>query len=183
MLINDLIRYCAKFPPKAKVLAAFRRTLEKVSGYDTLRAYVNALPEEHLLADLDDFILANFDEKKLADKVRSVRGYFLMLEYGIMRATTPGVEGSRRIELRVSVHFGNMSDVRDMDGMEEGLIMDKCQEIAVLFIQNMQTDDALICAQGRLSAGSMTLVPIDPMLLYSAIGWTLTFEIQANALF
>lgn len=183
MLVNDLVRYCAKFPPRDRVLNTFVRSIGTIEGYESLRQYVADLPSDGLIPGLNDFVLANFNETKLGDKIRSVKGYFMMLEYGIMRATSPGEEGARQIELMTSVHFGKIANIRDMDGIEEALIMDKCQENAILFIQAMQTDDAFICAHKRMSVGSMTLVPIDPALLYGAIGWSLTFDINDNTLF
>lgn len=179
MDVTDLVKYAMKFPPKAAVLDFFKRSdgVSKITGYDSLKTYANTLPDAGLIPGFTGWVVAGSNDNRLSNHIKALNGHFMMVEYGIIRGSGPGRGGQRGISFGAtffSAYIG--SNNRGMDALEEALVMDKCLEYASLMVKQMEEDNAEICDGERFNTGSFSAAPIEPMLLYDAIGWQLSFN-------
>lgn len=174
MEIIEAIKYFAKFPDKAGVLENFKRTASGFDGYTELRNYINSLPDP-LMPEIKDFVVG-MNEEDVAKRIRSIDNYFIFLEYGPITATAPDRVRLRSVSFNLAINVCYHWNGRNIDSMEEAIIMDTCLAKAFAIAKQMIEDDALPCAETRYAEASINLAPIEPAFLYQSIGWSLSFK-------
>lgn len=177
MEILDVIKYFAKFPDRAGVLENFRRSAGSTE-YNELKQYITDLPDP-LMPLLKDFVVS-IQEEEVAERIKSIDDYFLFLEYGPMIAGAPDIVRLRPIDFSLSVHICYHGNQRNMDWMEEAIVMDNCLAMAFQMAKQMIADDKLICPQNRFVESSINFAPIEPAFLYQSIGWSVSFKKSKN---
>lgn len=180
MEIIDIIKYFAKFPSRANIDNWFASPDAAIPGYSDLQDYINALPDP-LIPDITDFIVG-MDEEKIANRIRSIDGFFMYVEYGNIRASQLDNYRKRSTDFNLAVIIACHYNSRNIDNMAEALVMDNALTYMMQLAEQMKTDDALVCGNKRLLDGPLTFTPIPPFLLYQSYGWELSFSKTNNLL-
>jgi len=175
--ITDIITYFAKFPLRNGVLNNFHTSGDPIDGYDELKAAITALPSA-LLPDITEYVFST-DETVLADKLRNMNGYFLLLEYGAIKGEK-GMAGGRSYAISLAVTVGHPSDKKNTDIMAESLMMDKCLSLLMAIVARMEDDNFELCGNSRFMDGSLNISPAEPTLLYNNMGWVASFSKNEN---
>lgn len=178
MEITEIIKYFARFPQTAGVLKNFTRLGSKIDGYSELQNYISALPAP-LMPELTDLVFST-DEKAVGERIRNIDNYFMYIEYGPITADAPDRVRLRRMSFNLAVYVCYHANNRNLDTMEEALIMDKCLQHTFALAAQMITDDNLICPHTRFAESVLNFSPVEPMLMYQSIGWGLTFKKSNN---
>lgn len=173
MEVIDVIKYFAKFPEKEGVIKNFLRS-DGGEVYNELKQYVTDLPDP-LMPLLKDFVVSSREEE-VAERIKNIDNYFLFLEYGPIIAAVPNVVRLRKIDFSLSVHVCYHDNSKNVDWMEEAIIMDNCLEMAFALARQMIADDNEICPQTRFVESSLSFAPVEPALLYQSVGWSLSFK-------
>lgn len=179
MEIIDVVKYFSKFPQKQGVLKNFTRTAGKISGYDDLRQYIEALPDP-LMPELSELVFST-DEKAIGERIRNIDNYFMYLEYGPIQADYPDTVRIRKVSFNLAVYVCYHANGRNIDSMEEALIMDNCLQRVFELSKYMIADDNQTCPHTRFAESMLSFSPVEPMLMYQSIGWGVTFK-KANNL-
>lgn len=180
-MISNIIVYFAKYPHRDGVLKNFAR--QNPSGkaeYDALRAEIEALPPA-LLPGIKDYVVSTNIEV-LAEKIRDVKDYFLLVEYGAVQSSRPQKAANRESEFTLAVAVGKPYSKSDTDTMEESLIMDTCLGYLVQIARQMTDDNNNTCPYLQWIEGSITIQPVEPILMFGCLGWQMTVNKLANDL-
>jgi hypothetical protein len=177
----NIIKYFAKYPLKAGVIKNFKRTDNKVTGYTDLLAYFTALDPHSLLPDITDYVISS-DESELADKIKNIDGWFLMVEPGGISGGELNNARVRDSKYIIQVTIGHHKDERSSDDIVSALISDKGLSLANQLITYLKADDKDLCPYSRWCDNPFQLDPIEPYLLYQSIGWQLTLTRTYNRL-
>lgn len=178
MEIIDVVKYFAKFPQKQGVLKNFTRTTEKLDGYNDLRQYIQALPDP-LMPDITELVFST-DEKAVGDRIRNIDNYFMYLEYGPIVGDYPDRVRLRKVSFSLAVYVCYHADGRNIDSMEEALIMDNCLQKVFQLAKYMIADDNQLTPHTRFAESVLNFSPVEPLLMYQSIGWGLTFKKADN---
>lgn len=180
-LLTDIITYFAKFPAREGVLNLFASSADKVSGYLALKTAITNLPSP-LLPDIKQMVFST-SEIVLADKLRNMNGFFLLLEYGAVQTGSENRAGSRESAINLAVTVGHPHKANNTDSFEESLIMDQCLTLLQSIIAQMIADNEEgICHIGHFIEGSFKTAPIEPAMLYNNMGWVVNFPKNVNLL-
>ena len=179
MEITDVIKYFAKFPARAGVLKNFARAAGTIDGYADLKNYITALPSP-LMPEITELVFST-DEKAVGDRIRNIDNYFMYIEYGPITGEHPDRVRLRRVSFGLAVYVCYHANARNLDSMEEALIMDNCLQKVFDIAAQMITDDNLICPHTRFAESVLNFSPVEPLLMYQSIGWGVTFK-KANNL-
>ena len=171
-ILIDLIKYFAKFPDRPGVLKLFSRTTERITGYDTLKNYITALPAA-LNPEIKDFIVST-DETVVSQRIRNAASFFMLLEYAGLASTAPNRAYIRESAFNLSVIIAHTNNKPGYDIVEEQLIMDQALETVTKIAKQMEVDNQDMCSNRRFMPGSVSIQPIEPAMLYGCIGWSLT---------
>lgn len=171
----DLLKYFAKYPTKAAVLANFARTktAEAIPGYTDLQVYLDALPAA-LMPEITSFVFSS-DEKRVSEKLRNIAGYFMLFEYGPIAISPPDSTRNRDQDWNLAITFGYPQNKAGNDLMSEALIMDKLYSLAFQLKTQMELDNKDLCASTRFAESSINILATEPMLLYENYGVVVSF--------
>ncbi|MCT4604469.1 MAG: hypothetical protein N4A59_16395 [Marinifilum sp.] len=179
MDVIDSIKYFAQFAPKDAVLKNFERMegYNDIPGYEELRAYVKELPDHPKMPELKGFVLAGHEEDNLKDHIKSLNGYFLMIEYGILQGSRPDKVGVRDFSFAETIFLVHHGNKKGFDIIQESLIMDECERLSRKLLQQMEADDKEeLCGNTKFLQSALSLVPVDSSRMHGAIGWGLTIS-------
>lgn len=177
MEIIDVIKYFAKFPDKNGVLQNFKM-VSVDPKYTGLKNYIAALPDP-LMPEIKDFVTGT-NEIQVAERIRNIENYFLFVEYGPINVQSPDRVRIRDLKFNLAVHVCHHTNRRNIDPMEEAVIMDNCLEKAFTIAKQMIADDNIICPHERYVESSISFAPVEPAFLYQSIGWSLNFKKSNN---
>jgi hypothetical protein len=177
MEVTDVIKYFAKFPDREGVLKNFLRTSGD-TDYNELKQYITDLPDP-LMPLIKDFVVSS-KEEEIAERIKNIDNYFLFLEYGPIIAASPNRVRIRKIDFALSVHVCYHDNSKNVDWMQEAIIMDNCLGMAFDLAKQMIADDNEICPQTRFVESSLSFAPIEPSIFYQSIGWSLSFKKSNN---
>jgi hypothetical protein len=180
-LITDIIKYFAKFPDKAGVLKNFSRSSGTISGYDALMAEINLLPDVSLIPDIKDYIFST-DETVVVERIRNIKSYFMLLEYGNIGTSSPDKAKTRETGINLAITIGYPHNDKNQDIIEESLIMDSCLDMIITVANKMIEGNKELCPNLHYAQATINISPVEPMLLYQNMGWTLSFQKQHNTL-
>lgn len=178
MEILDVIKYFAKFPDKNGVLENFKRAASGFDGYTDLRNHITALPDP-LMPEILDFVVG-VNEEEVAKRIRTIDNYFMFLEYGPITASQPDRVRIRDVSFNLALNVCYHANGRNLDSMEEAVIMDTCLAKAFAIAKQMIADDNLITPHTRFVESSIHFAPIEPAFLYQSLGWSLSFKKSNN---
>jgi hypothetical protein len=174
--LTDIIKYFAKFPDKAGVLKNFARTVEKVDGYDEIKAYVNALGDP-LLPDIKGFVFGH-DDTIVTERIRNMKDYFMFIEYGMIKAAQPDKIMVRYTDIALALTIAIPFNDSGRDPVEQIIISDNCLTMVQSVLDTINADDSAICPIHRYLESRLDITPIIPELFYGNIGWVVTFNSQ-----
>lgn len=172
ILIN-IIKYFSKFPAKDGVLRNFKRSAGILEGYDDLFDYITALPAG-LLGDIKEFIIST-NEEVIAERIRKISSYFMLLEYSSLISYARNNAGIRESAMNLSVIIAYPGNKPGFDVIDEALVMNKTLELAVSIAKQMEADNEDLCSDKRYMSSSVTISPVEPVMIYGCYGWSLTF--------
>lgn len=174
----DLLKYFAKYPDKAAVLENFARVKSagSIVGYSDLKAAIEALPDVSVMPNIKSFVFSS-DEQKVDDKLRSIEGYFMLLEYGPISISPPNTSRTRDREWSLAVTFGFPQDSSGNDLMSEALIMDQLYKYAFQLQSQLEADNITLelCEATRFAESSINILAVEPALLYQNYGVVVSF--------
>ena len=80
-MILELLKYFAKYPTKAGVLNLFKQGESTLSGYADLLSFVNALPANSVMPDIENYVVASDIDstKQLVSEFVGVPTYLMRL--------------------------------------------------------------------------------------------------------
>jgi hypothetical protein len=173
-ILTDIIKYFAKFPDTTGIMKNFSRTTSQEAGYDTLKTYMSGLTSP-LLPQIKDYIFGQ-DETIVTNRVRTMKDYFLFVEYGRIQISAPDHvrvrDGSLFLAFTVAKPFNNAG----RDSAEELIISDACLDLVMQILQTIKDDDEVTCPINRYLDSTIELSPVIPELFYQNIGWVVTFS-------
>ena len=180
-IITDIITYFAKFPAREGVLNLFASSTDKTTGYQALKTTITNLPAP-LLPSITQMVFST-SEAVLADKLRNMKGFFLLLEYGAVQTASENNAGSRESAINLAVTVGYPHVATNSDVFEESLIMDQCLTLVNTIVQQMITDNEEgVCHMGHFIEGSFKTSPVEPVMLYGNMGFVVNFTKNVNYL-
>jgi len=179
MEILDVIKYFSKFPASAGVLKNFKRSGSSIEGYSDLYNYVSSLTNP-LMPEITELIVSS-NEKEVMDRIRNIDNYFMFIEYGQLQGAFPDRVRIRKVSFNLAVYICYHDNSRGIDSMEEAVIMDSCLQKLFTLASFMIADDNEICPHTRFAESVLNFSPVEPVAMYGAIGWGLTFK-KANNL-
>lgn len=175
-MITEDILYYAKFPAKAGVLKNFKRVENQLADYANLKAQAEALPDTSLIPDIEDFLFST-NEEVLAERIRNIKSYFMLFQYGIIRSPAPGRSGVRDTTIASSLIIARPHSKNATDTVQEMLYMEKILQFMVQIANQMKSDNkTLFCAAERFAESSIDIAPVEPALIYGCVGWVMTFN-------
>lgn len=175
---EQLIKYFAAFPKKEGVLQLFdKNVLPEPMGttYANLKQYITDLPEESILPQLETLVFGASED--VVDRIVSkIKGFFLMVEYGPVRGSSPEKTGRRDGDWKLSLIVGHHINMEKIDPISESILMDKCMEYLLAIASEMERNEYLECPLHRFSNSALHFSPIEPADLYQSIGWMMDFS-------
>lgn len=172
----DLLKYFGQYPSKTAVLKLFSRTntADEQAGYQLLKTWAESLPETSIMPTVNTFIFST-DGEKLIDMIKTVKGYFMLFEYGNINITAPDRTKNREREWRMAITFGYPQNKAGQDLMSEAIIMDSLYALAFQLQQQIATDNKELCGWIKMMDGSLTINPVEPKLLFENYGVVVDF--------
>lgn len=180
--IINALKYFAKFPAKSAVLSNFTRTTEKITGYTTLKSYIQALPETGLFPEIKTFIFT-IDSKKLENYVRNAKSYFMLIEFGQIVGAEPDTMKSVAVDWYFAITLAHPADPQNTDAIEEAMLSNNCLDLCLKILQQMRTDDVDVCHRWQNLESDVILSPVEPSMLLNNVGWTFTFRKNLDNIF
>lgn len=181
-MLVDLIKYFFPIVNRDVALKCFKR-LEATTPYMELKEFAETLPKEGLLPDITDMVIAGHDEENLSKNINSIDGYFLMIEYGILKGSAPNSAHVRDIEFSMTLFIGHKSNSSNLDAIQELLIMENCNNKIIEIIKKMEKDNKDLHPGLLFNESSFNVLPINPYGLFGATGWQLSFSKKENLIF
>lgn len=180
-MISNIITYFAKYPLRDGVLKNFsRKTPSGDAEYDSVRSEITALPPA-LLPGIKDYVFStNIDV--LGEKIRNIKDYFLLVEYGTIQVGRPSDAGNRESELALAITVGCPYNKAATDIIDETIIMDTCLNYLVQIARQMIEDNDTTCPFLQWVKGSINIQPVEPVLFFGCLGWTMTVNKLENNL-
>lgn len=182
-MILDLVKYFAKFPTKEGVQKMFVRGESPLPAYATLLAYVDALPSESVMPDIENYVVASSLEK-VKGYISGFRGVqtYLMLDYGEISSIPDekdSLQDNMRLAVTVACHLDNNADL-----VEDNIASDITLGIVNRLRAHVMADSrnrALGHGIKNIIAGAHKIVPFESKELQS-VGWTIAFSLDATDL-
>lgn len=178
MEIIDVVKYFARFPNREGVLKNFKRA-NGSDEYNALKTYVTELPEP-LMPQLSELVFSSNAEEVMA-RIENMDDYFMFVEYGSLTARQPDLVRIRKISFSLAVYICYHGNGRNMDSMDEAVIMDNCLQKVFDIAAQMISDDNEICPHERFAESAINFSPVEPASMFGSIGWGITFK-KANNL-
>ncbi len=120
-LLRESFLYFAKFPLLAGVTSSmFRSGNTSVTGYNTLKNDVSALPVNSLVPEILNFLFSS-NEDKLKAEIKDTKGMFMLLDYGQLSSSKDGME-RKNDEFELGIIIARKLKPDDYD-MAETLLM------------------------------------------------------------
>ncbi|HET6558065.1 MAG TPA: hypothetical protein VFG54_12170 [Prolixibacteraceae bacterium] len=178
MELIEVIKYLSKFPSREGVLKNFKRNTSTMEGYSDLMGYIAALPPA-IMPEIKDFVVGT-SEKDISERIRNLDNYFMFLEYGQIMGDYPDRMRIRKVSFNLAVYICYHDNSRNIDSMEEAIIMDNCLQYAIRLAKHMIADDNELIPHLRFAESVLNFSPVEPALMYQSIGWGLTFKKSNN---
>ncbi len=172
-LITDIIKYFAKFPDTTGIMKNFSRTAGRETGYDTLKAYFQSLTSP-LLPEIKDYVFGS-DEDIVTERIRTMKDYFLFVEYGRISLAAPDNLRVRNGSFFLAFTVAKPFNMPGRDPAEEMIISDTCLDLVIQILQTIKDDDDIKCIKTRLMDSAVEISPVVPEMFYQNIGWVATF--------
>ena len=175
MELIEVIKYFGKFPTKEGVLKGFKRDDDKTPGYLDLKSYFTTMDPHSLVPEIDDFfVFAN--DKDLGDNIKSVSGWFMLLEPAGIQAQVLDDVRNRDALFTIQITIAKGINQRASDQFGEFVQQDKGLELMKRMQSIMQADDRNLCANKRWLDNAYQINPIEPYLLFQCKGWEMTIN-------
>ena len=175
-MITEDILYFAKFPAKAGVLENFKRTENVDPEYTALKTQVEALPDTSIIPEIEDYLFS-VHEEVIENRIRNIKKYFLLFQYGIIRSPAHDRAGIRKTTLASSLIVARKISLKATDVADESIYLEKTLQYIVQIANQMRDDNkTLFCAPERFAESNIDIAPVEPGLLYGCIGWVMTFN-------
>jgi len=177
MVPIDIIKYFARYPLLEGVVKNFAREDDTIPGYADLKAYISAMDPNSLIPELTDFVVYTND-KKLAESIAGIDGYFLLVEPGGIGGGPMNEVRVRDSKMTVQLTIASHWTGSEMDSMGEMLQSSRAFEIMTTLINFLKKDDRENCPVQRWLDNPFQLDPIDPFWLCESIGWQLVINVN-----
>ena len=182
MDVIEVLKYMAKFPPKAAVLKQFKENTLNTDTYQTVKEYITAL-ENPVLPEVESFIYAQ-NEDKIKQIVTETNGYLMMVEYGPITGTV-GTLGAASANFHLSVIIAHHYKSRAYDTLTEAILMDNCLTMMRTFLNQVITDKKESeCPFVEYLSDNYNVVPLaeekGQFGLYESIGYVLSLNRTNN---
>lgn len=180
-LIENLIRYFAKYPQKEGILEHFKRSAEEYAGYMDLKTYIKSLPDVSVIPELETLIIST-NEEIIKQKVNNIKGYFLMIEYGVIPTGEPRSGGVRESKAHISLIVAKKHETQNIDMFEEALESDKMLGILNTIINQMIKDSRDCELLLGFEKSAIQTSPIEPAALHGCYGWWASLEKSSHTM-
>ena len=182
-MILELLKYFAKYPTKAGVLNLFKQGESTLSGYADLLSFVNALPANSVMPDIENYVVASDldSTKQLVSEFVGVPTY-LMVDYGEI-VSTPNQRNTLQDSIRLAITVAmRLSDTSDL--IEQSLASSRTLNLINRLRAHMMADErnsVLGTFVSQIISGQHTFVPFQ-WKDTASIGWTMAFTLDATDL-
>lgn len=173
-LLNDTLKYFAKFPQRSAVLEMFNKGTSDIPEYAFLKSQVENLPEHTLFPIIRDFIF-DVSEETVVEKINSLPGVFMFVDYGDMRMEQYGPARVQQHFFTLAVTIAQRTTTPQYDNVERLIISDEMHALLHRIIGVMQKDSDAFCK--RISF-PYSATPAIARTTFQAIGWTVKFELK-----
>ncbi len=182
-MILDLIKYFARYPSKEGVLKMFVRGESAFPEYASLLNYINTLPEQSLMPEIENYVVASSLDK-VKGYISNFRGVktYLMLDYGEISSvpdSRDSIQDNMGLAITVACHLDNSADL-----VEDNIASDTTLAIANRLRAQVMADSrnqALGHGIKDIIAGAHQIAPFESKELQS-VGWTIAFSMNATDL-
>ena len=179
-MILDEIKYFAKYVNKEVLRRMFSLTpKDNLAEYEALKDYMDELDAD-IIPDLAEYIFSS-NEEVIRERLRNMKGYFLMFEYGAFAGSVPNSAGVREGSMGMSLIIGCKPNQPTHDNVSEAIVMDKCFQFLTTIKAHMEEDNKELCASRRINESSYNISPAEPSFIFGCVGWVMTFN-RANNL-
>lgn len=182
-MLSDILKFFARFPAATAIAGMFSSSSTDVPGHSELHDAISAASQE-LIPAIEKFIFSQ-NEDEIRNIVSKTDGYLMMVEYGPIKVTAPNRVGVRDSGFGLSVIVAHHLSSRKYDAASEALIMDQCLDyLKQIFVEMKRVDDdENACPLKLWTREQVDFAPIEPQMLYQAIGWNLTFSYVSKTAF
>lgn len=171
-LLLDAFVYFAKFPLLAGVLKGFTSNINNLSGYDALKAQIEALQTNSIIPGIKDYVFG-VDEARIKKRIDNMSDYYLLVDYGEVQAPVSAqnvITQNFYIALTVARPFTGDA----MDDICELLITQQCYTYLMQIMETIRTADRDSRIHHLKAAADAT--PFHAPKLNNSIGWTIILQ-------
>jgi hypothetical protein len=170
-MILDILKYFAKYPTRAAVIAAFSNGRSDFSTYATLMAYINNMSDHSRLPDVKGFVFGeNYDAVKA--HIHQLTEIYLYVDYGELNSSRDAknaIHDVFKMGATIAMKIPN-----NYDQIECALASEQCLTIIRDMVRLILADQKEIPWLKEIGT-DYTIVPFDAKE-FSSYGWTLLFE-------
>lgn len=178
MNTTEIFKRFAVFANKQGVLKQFSNIQTANAAYMELKAWADTLPDTGRLIEIDDFVFGQ-DVDKIENHIKSCMGYFMLVEYGPQQTPSPDRERNRVTEQNISVIIAKVANTKNWDLMMETVENNAIEEMIYNMANLIAQDDKHVPPFKRLMDKNISISPVEPSLLFGAVGWQMAFKVQS----
>lgn len=177
-VLLELFKYFAKFVPKEVLKNMFVKSKNNEPGYDELLAEVMALPDDHVIADIDCYIFSS-NEEFLSQKIKNSKSNVLYVEYGAVSYAPNELHGTKT---KLGLHVACPYNASNNDNPNELFKMSRQQIILMSILNQMEVDQKSyeFCGDTQLINFPAEIVAIDRRMFYDRTGWMGIFDYSST---
>jgi hypothetical protein len=107
----------------------------------------------------------------------------MMVEYGMFQGTALFNARNRDVDFLLTIFIAKPNQGRTLDIIEHSMLMDELLTYVQTMLQNIEETDKDRCGATRYMDNSVSILPIQPLILLNCHGWEVSFKKKANDLF
>lgn len=179
-MILQLFKYFARYPKKEGILSMFANGESPYPEYAALMEYVNRLPEEPLLPDIENFVFGqSYDDVK--KRVDSITGNYLFIDFGEFSSTRDSrnsISDVQKLAVTVAVKIPDNADIMEVCIASDKtlILLAACRKILV---EDSEKDR--LPWRGKIVHQQDIIPFVSPE--FKSIGWTLMLSSETSDLF
>ena len=171
MIILDLFKYFAQFPERQAVLDLFFSNRSGLSGYGSLKTYVETMPVHSRIESITGFAFGE-NEASVKRHVLDLTGTFMYVDFGDL-STSRDQRNSIRNTFKVAVTVA-MKTGGSLDAVEYAIASDETMKLVQSLLQMMNADQSESSWLKELS-NQYEIVPFDAPE-WQSHGWSILFD-------
>lgn len=173
--VISVYRYFSRFVPKSVLTNDMKQVSGKrYAGYDEVKNEILTQPDDFVIADIGTFVVSS-DIERVSDKLKNSTGVVLFVEHGKLSFDPTATVG---IAQNLSVTVVENCEFSNNDNLNEALLVNKCNNILLTILNQMQADQTELeaCGESSLIRFPANITPVERQTFYNRAGWAAFFD-------